>query len=169
MIPRLDYWTANEFHFGEMEMKRLDLPRTGRFLRIREWLHPRLSPVALYRLASNYGNSFWKPVMWLTAVLLIFTLLLPVPWIGLKRQIPVRTETYNTVWNKSDHWTPNIEREGRIVAKAAIAAVDGVTFQRNAEYLPAYPWGRVLAILTTLATSTLFALFLLAVRRQFKR
>ena len=166
---RLDYWTANEFHFGEMEMKRLDLPRAGRILRIRQWLHPRLSPVALYRLASYYGNSYWKPLMWLAAVLLIFTLLLPVPGIGLKRQIPVRTENYNSVWNKCDRWTPNIEREGKAVAKAAIAAVDTVTFQRNAEYLPSYPWGRVLAILTTLATSTLFALFLLAVRRQFKR
>jgi hypothetical protein len=166
---RLDYWTANEFHFGEMEMKRLDLPRTGRILRIRQCLHPRLSPVALYRLASDYGNSFWKPVAWLAGVLLIFALLLPVPRVGLKRHVSSGTETYSSLWNKSDRWIPNIEREGKIVAKAAIAAVDAVTFQRSAEYLPVYPWGRVLAIFTTLITSTLFALFLLAVHRQFKR
>ncbi len=166
---RLDYWTANEFHFGEMEMKRLDVPRTGGFLRPRQRLHAKLSPVALYRLASDYGNSFWKPVSWLVATALIFTLLLPVPSVGLKRQMSAKTETYSTVWDKSDRWVPNFEREGKIVAKAAIAAVDTFTFQRNAEYLPGYPWGRVLAILATLATSTLFALFLLAVRRQFKR
>jgi len=32
-----------------------------------------------------------------------------------------------------------------------------------------YPWGRALALLEFLLTSTLIALFLLAVRRQFKR
>ena len=166
---RLDYWTANEFHFGEMEMKRLDPPRTARFPKIREWLHPRLSLVAFYRVASDYGNSSWKPAKLLTVVLLTFTMLLPIPGVGLKRQNSRLPETYNSVWNTSDHWTPNLVREERLVAKAAIAAVDGVTFQRNAEYLPAYPWGRVLAILCTLVTSSLFALFLLAVRRQFKR
>jgi len=29
---RLDYWTANEFHYGEMEMKRLAVPRWRRWL-----------------------------------------------------------------------------------------------------------------------------------------
>jgi hypothetical protein len=29
---RLDYWTANEFHFGEMEMKRLVTPLGGAYL-----------------------------------------------------------------------------------------------------------------------------------------
>jgi len=166
---RLDYWTANDFHFGEMEMKRLDPPQTGNILRIRQWLHGRFSPVAMYRLASDYGNSFWKPLMWLTAFFLIFILLLPVPGVGLKRQGSAKTETYSTVWNKSDRLSPNLEREGKILAKSAIAAVDAVTFQRNAEYLPGYPLGRALAILSTLTSSSLFALILLAVRRQFKR
>ena len=33
---RLDYWTADEFHFGEMEMKRLAAPTTGRLLNLRQ-------------------------------------------------------------------------------------------------------------------------------------
>jgi hypothetical protein len=38
--------------------------------------------------------------------------------------------------------------------------------QRTAQ---GYPLGRVLAIVETLLTSSLFALFLLAIRRQFRR
>ena len=50
-----------------------------------------------------------------------------------------------------------------------LVAVDTATFQRNPEYAPSYPWGRVLAIAETLLTSTLFGLFPLAIRRQFRR
>jgi hypothetical protein len=73
------------------------------------------------------------------------------------------------VWDNHGAWTPNLVREGKVTAKAAIAAVDTVAFQRSAEYVPAYPWGRVLAIFATILTSALLALFLLAVRREFKR
>ena len=47
--------------------------------------------------------------------------------------------------------------------------MDTATFQHNPEYTPSYPWGRVLAIIETLVTSTLSGLFLLAIRRQFRR
>jgi hypothetical protein len=42
-------------------------------------------------------------------------------------------------------------------------------FQRDLAYEPSYPWGRLFALLELLLTSTLIALFLLAVRRQFRR
>ncbi len=83
---RLDYWTANEFHFGEMEMKRLAGPTDGPFLWLRQWLHRSLSFVALYRYASDYGNSYGKPALWLLAILLLFAALFPLPGVGLKRQ-----------------------------------------------------------------------------------
>jgi hypothetical protein len=47
---RLDYWTANEFHFGEMGMKRLVTPTEGRLLWLRRWMHPWLSLTARYLL-----------------------------------------------------------------------------------------------------------------------
>ena len=133
------------------------------------WLYTKFSLVALYRYASDYGNNYRKPVIWLIAVLALFATLLPVPGVGLKHPPSSQSETYTTIWNKRDRWTPNLVRESRITAKAAIAAVDVVAFQRTAEYVPAYPWERVLAILATLVTSALLALFLLAVRREFKR
>jgi hypothetical protein len=166
---RLDYWTANEFHFGEMEMKRLAGPTGGPLLRLRRWLHPRLSLVALYRYASDYGNSYGKPMLWLLGILVLFAALFPLPGVGLKRQGASQAESYASVWNLQKSYGENLWREGRLAGKGAIAAVDTATFQKSAEYAPAYPWGRVLAIFETLLTSTLFGLFLLAIRRQFRR
>jgi hypothetical protein len=42
-------------------------------------------------------------------------------------------------------------------------------FQRELRYLPGYPWGRLLALVEVLLTTTLSGLFALAIRRQFKR
>jgi hypothetical protein len=110
-------------------------------------------------------------LLWLFGVLLLSTALLPLPFhgFGLKRQGARQAETYASVWRVGDGWTPNLWAEARLAGKGAITSVDAATFQRSAEYAPAYPWGRVLAIFETLLTSTLFALFLLAIRRQFRR
>jgi hypothetical protein len=166
---RLDYWTTDEFHFGEMEMKRLAGPTGRPFLRLRQWLHRNLSLVAPYRYASDYGNSYWKPMLWLLGTLVLFAALLPLPGVGLKRQGATQAETYASVWRAGDGWTPNLWAEALLAGKGAITSVDAATFQRSAEYAPTYPWGRVLAIFETLLTSSLFALFLLAIRRQFRR
>ena len=166
---RLDYWTANEFHFGEMEMMRLAGPADGPLLWLRRWWHPRLSFVALYRWASDYGNSYRKPMVWLLGVLVLFTALLPLPRVGLMRQGAWQAETYDSVWNLQRGYGENLWAEARLFGKSTITSVDTATFQRSGEYAPAYPWGRVLAIIETLLTSSLFALFLLAIRRQFRR
>jgi uncharacterized protein YjbI with pentapeptide repeats len=166
---RLDYWTANEFHFSEMEMKRLAGPTGGPILKLRRWLHRKLSLVALYRYASDYGNSYGKPILWLLGFLILFAALLPLPGVGLKRQGAKQTETYASAWDVQETYAPNLRAEVRLFGKGAITSVDTATFQKSAEYAPAYPWGRVLAIFETLLTSSLFALFLLAIRRQFRR
>lgn len=166
---RLDYWTANEFHFSEMEMRRLAGPTGGPLLGLRRWRYRNLSVVAFYRWFSDYGNSYRKPMELLIAFVLLFAVLLPLPEVGLKRDHALYAETYTSVWHKADLWTPNLWAEARLLGKSAIASVDIATFQKSAEYTPAYPWGRVLAIAETLLTSTLFGLFLLAIRRQFKR
>ena len=50
-----------------------------------------------------------------------------------------------------------------------MTTISVAAFQRDLTYEPTYPWGRLLAIVEILLTSTLLALFLLAVRRQFRR
>ena len=168
---RLDYWTANEFHFGEMEMKRLAGPTSGRLLCLRRWWHRNLSFVAWYKYASDYGNSYRKPLLWLLGTLLASALLFPITGLEFKQAISASTArvTYSCVWNRQDSWTNNFWTEAKLIGKSGITAVDTATFQRTPEYTPVYPRGRVVAIVETLLTSSLFALFLLAIRRQFRR
>jgi uncharacterized protein YjbI with pentapeptide repeats len=171
---RLDYRKANDFHYGEMEMRRLASPTGGRFLRLRHWWHRKLSLLAWYRYASDYGNSYGWPGFWLVVTLLAAMLAFPIPGLEWKQPKPGNAAapaivTYVSVWNTQDTWTNNLSKEGKLVIKSGITAIDTATFQRNPEYTPVYPRGRVLGILETLLTSSLFALFLLAMRRQFRR
>jgi hypothetical protein len=167
---RLDYWTGNEFHFGEMEMQRLSKAPKGQFAIARRWAYRHFGLVALYRWGSDYGNSYWKPMIWLLGVIMLFAALYPLPHIGLEHGAPHYTETYVSVWawagSSAGH---RMFHEAGLFLKSALTALDTATFQKSPEYSPAYPWGRSLAIAETLLTSTLFALFLLAIRRQFRR
>jgi uncharacterized protein YjbI with pentapeptide repeats len=166
---QLDYWTANEFHFGEMEMKRLDSPTEGRWLTLRRWLHCNLCMIALYRWASDYGNNYLRPMLWLLGVLLLFAALFPWPGIVSKQRQIESVETYTSAWHAGNSLKQAMRSELGLVGKGLLTALDTATFQRNSDYVPVYPWGRTLAIAETLLTSILFALFLLAIRRQFRR
>lgn len=166
---RLDYRKANELHFGEMEMRRLEARNYSAFLNPWRWLRPWIGPEAWYLRASDYGNSYVKPILWLFATLFMAATLFPIPGLEIQLPKPEPATTYLSAWNKQDTWTNNCWTEEKLFGNSFIAAVDSATFQRNPEYTPSYPWGRVLAIVETLLTSTLFGLFLLAIRRQFRR
>jgi hypothetical protein len=201
---RRDYWTAGDFHYGEMEMKRLSSRRENPLLR---WLKARLGLVAWYKYASEYGESYVRPAWILGLVLLAFGLSYPIaglrydsareslPAVNAPAE-PVDADTYaegeitrQDVINASGRpevivltYRNPISISGaeqgqvgiwrgrlRLVGHSLLAAILVPLFQRDLVYEPAYPWGRVLAVLEIALTSTLFALFLLAVRRQFRR
>jgi hypothetical protein len=168
---RRDYWTADDFHYGEMEMKRLSSPCHNRILR---WLHKRVGLVAWYKYTSEYGESYVRPALWLLALLLIFTVLYPLT--GLRgapsKSIPARTPVMDAssapgTWTVLSYW-----QHGRLAetfGDSFMTALGVAAFQRELAYEPTYPWGRLLALIELVLTSTLIALFLLAVRRQFRR
>jgi hypothetical protein len=141
--------------------------------KVRSW-HQRFGLAAWYRRFSNYGESWGKPLLWLFAVLVLFAALYPL--LGLRPaagkspaaittsvqvQTPPPQETDLRYWN--------YERPGRLLCHSAMTSLGVAAFQRDLAYEPSYPWGRLLALLELLLTSTLIALFLLAVRRQFRR
>jgi uncharacterized protein YjbI with pentapeptide repeats len=165
----LDYWTADQFHFGEMEMKRLAVDGNGPLYGLRKWFLPRFGLVAWYRYASDYGNSYGKPLVWMVTLLVVFAALYALPGVGLARSGVSGSETYANVWQAKLTMAQNLGLELELVGRGLLAAIDVAGFQKSPEYSPAYPWGRVLAIVETVLTSTLFGLFLLAIRRQFRR
>ena len=127
-----------------------------------------------------------RPAVVLFVVLAIFTLLFPWAGLDLNENPPgsvavlgtQQTPPAATTSELSYRHFPDFVRAYRgrkWVAPAAFFGNSLMTvlsvagFQKELRYEPSYPWGRVLALLEILLTSTLAALFLLAVRRQFRR
>jgi hypothetical protein len=138
------------------------------------WWHQWFGLAAWYRRASDYGESWGKPLLWLFAVLVLFAALYPL--LGLKpvpgkspaaKTTSVQVETPLPQETDLKYW--NYERPGRLFRDSVMTSLGVAAFQRDLAYEPSYPWGRLLALLELLLTSTLIALFLLAVRRQFRR
>jgi hypothetical protein len=72
---KCDYLTAGDFHYGEMEMKRLSSPEIFKSWR---WLHRNLGLTAWYKYLSRYGESFFWPAFWLACSLLTFAAIYPI-------------------------------------------------------------------------------------------
>lgn len=168
-----DYWTAGDFHHGEMEMQRLRC--RARNLRLMAW----------YKYASQYGESYMRPALALLFALIIFTLLFPLAGLdrndnpshsvtGLLMQQTSPITTSELSYRRfSDFVAAYPGRKwfgyGAFFGNSLMTAMSVASFQKEFKYEPRYPWGRALALLEVSVTSTLIALFLLAVRRQFRR
>jgi hypothetical protein len=112
-----------------------------------------------------------RPLAWLAGVLLLFTLLYPLA--GLRPRIqpmlPVPQVKPIAYWSLPEA-TGRLPRPVRLVGHSFMTTLAVASLQREAAYYePAYGLGRFLGILELALTSTLAALFILAVRRQFKR
>ena len=118
-------------------------------------------------------------------VLVIFTLLFP--WAGLElnensphpgaalvTQTPPPTGTSDLSYKHFGDFVaayPGRKWFGRAAffGNSLMTTLSVAGFQKELKYEPSYPWGRALALLELLLASALIALFLLAVRRQFRR
>jgi hypothetical protein len=194
-----DYWTAGDFHYGEMEMKRLATPQPNRLSRWlkniglagprfevshRRW-HRNVGLAALYKYASEYGESYNVPILWLAGFLFLFMFLYPILGLHptlkvggvqaaahdpLSRDAGVPELSYRNYIHYAS-LQPGGERLSfpALLGHSLMTSVGVAALQRDLAYEPSYPWGRVLSWLELALTSTLIALFLLAVRRQFQR
>jgi uncharacterized protein YjbI with pentapeptide repeats len=164
-----DYWTAGHWHYGEMEMKRLHSRWSWRPLR---WLDQHFSLVALYKYASAYGESYIIPLLWLVFFLAAFAFLYPVP--GIEFNPPpgnISAWLGYVDWTTFFHTHPAEHPSGfwGMILHSLMTSISVAGFQRELRYVPSYPWGRMLALFELVLTTTLGGLFLLAIRRQFKR
>jgi uncharacterized protein YjbI with pentapeptide repeats len=193
---RNDFWTAGDFHYGEMEMKRLADPGPILFLhrvkskkvrapihRFRLRWHQTMGLAAWYKRASEYGESYLRPLSWLATTLLAFTILYGL--VGLEYDVaPVDTSPAPAQARRAapiivSYSRPCSSMTGRtgsechsrlgLTGNSFMTALYVGALQKDLRYTPDYPWGRLLAILQLLLTGTLVALFLLAIRRQFRR
>ncbi len=164
-----DYWTAGHWHYGEMEMKRLHSRFRSPSAR---WMSHHFSLVALYKYASAYGESYIMPLLWLVFFVAAFAFLYPIP--GLEFNPPAGG---TPGWLGYVDWTTFFRSHPAehpagfwgMTLHSLMTSLSVAGFQRELRYAPSYPWGRMLALFELLLTTTLGGLFLLAIRRQFKR
>jgi len=168
------YDLAEDCFIGAMEMKRLD-PRNSILGRLGRWL----SVVNLYRLLSNYGSSYTRAVSVLLVFLLLFALLFPafglrmsgdsLPKDAYYTAAPASAQTPTISWGLAlAH--PQRGRELWRTFKAGIwASLEVATFQKDPTVKPADTWGRRLAVIEDIVIPGQLALFLLVLRRRFRR
>jgi uncharacterized protein YjbI with pentapeptide repeats len=162
-----DYWTAGHWHYGEMEMKRQHSHWRWRPLR---WLSHHFSLVALYKYASAYGESYVLPLLWLAGVLAFFAAFYSIAGLELDKDSGGGVVGY---WNLAEfcrtHPAEHPSGLWGLLLHGFMTAVSVAGFQRELKFAPSYPWGRLMALMELLLTTTLGGLFALAIRRQFKR
>ena len=185
-----NYDLAEDCFIGAMEMKRLD-PRNFPFGRnktmknvyetsgVARRLGGWVSLINAYRVLSSYGSSYTQALVMLGVLLLIFACFFPVFGLHMARagdspMIAVDSPAFcpelaSVSWCRA--WAHEYRsREMWKTFKAGFwAALEGATFQRRTTVVSATTWGQRLAVLEMVVIPGQFALFLLALRRRFKR
>jgi uncharacterized protein YjbI with pentapeptide repeats len=136
------YDLAEDCYCGSLEMQRRDPSEPLVNRRI----------LQLYRLASYYGSSYERALAVLFFLILIVGVAYALPVAGL-------------------HTTGGSSVLGfwRLLAAGVFHAAEVSTFQRDALYASETAFGRMITIAATILLPAQLALFLLAVRRRFRR
>jgi uncharacterized protein YjbI with pentapeptide repeats len=170
---RKDYWTAGDFHYGEMEMKRLNSKSQNPVV---IGLKRHLGLTALYKYGAQYGESYSRPLLLLLCTILTFGLLFPLPGLDLRSDAGSAVSanhrqllSYTSVFAGTPSAMEVVTRSLPVIGNSLITSVSVAAFQKDLRYAPAYPWGRILAMLELLCSSTALGLFFIAIRRQFRR
>lgn len=165
-----DYDDADEFHVGEMEIrrKRHGGKATSRVWRwFREWCN--LS--GAYRLFSRYGTSYRTGFAWLAAfVFVIFPALFLTAGFALSneggapatRVIRYKIATSQVAPAPFSAWLQDY-------GNALAYTLSVLTFQRERFYIPVGALSRLCLLLAVLVLAAQTALTLLAIRRRFRR
>lgn len=175
-----EYRVAGDFHYGEMEMRRKECLHKNKAF---GWLQYNFGVLTWYKYISAYGESYLRPGVLLTLALVVFTFLYPL--VGLHRDasragtpgavsvcsagLPSENMTYWSPFQcAGDNGSASLAI-GDLLLDSGLTSLEVAAFQKSLLYEPSDRRGRLVAITETAITSSLIALFLLAVRRQFKR
>jgi hypothetical protein len=173
-----DFDTAEDFHIGEMEMRRKKKGKqAGDEAAKAKWLGMKLlwrcwgviNGYSIYKFLSNYGTSYLQGFLVLLVGLILFSGIFL--YTGLKpskeyvgRLLPINYELclYTTCqrasWQKVDD-----------SASAFLFTLSLLTFQKERLYEPANKWTQFWMYFAVLFMAGQTALVLFAIRRRFKR
>jgi hypothetical protein len=162
-----DFDTAEDFHFGEMELRSTiaerrypDAPR--------RWLWRYFGPYRIYRIFSGYGASWSRAFCWL---LVWLCLIFPLTFmsVGFQRVEPIGGKPVRVIQHTL---TPNLGHIRQWISdyrEAVAFTLSAATFQRVRLYEPLGPSSYFLMIGGSVIFTSQTALLLFALRRRFKR
>lgn len=120
----------------------------------------------------HYGESYMRPLLWLIFFVATFAFLYPIAGLEFNSStttLPGWLGYADWATFFSSHSAEHPAGFFGMILHSLMTSLSVAGFQRELRYAPSYPWGRMLALLELLLTTTLGGLFLLAIRRQFKR
>ena len=144
-----DYARSGDFHFGEMEMKRKQLPRWRQYV----------SLIFLYKLVSGYGQKWYQGLISFLVLVFIFSSL-NLFWIK-----PIKEEGSQTCYKKAQ-FCRNVD-----FGDSFLFTLRVMTLNKKFFYEPRKDvWlGGLIISIEYLIGPTVIALMVLAIRRQFRR
>lgn len=164
-----DYETAEQFHIGEMEMRRRKVSEHSFYFwhQIRKYLNG----YGMYWLSSRYGTSYTQAILVLLMLMSIFSFLFM--FSGVKTSKDVSTDNpriieYN-VFQDSDHILTSPVKFLSDYKETLSYTLSIITFQKERFYEPLDWQARYLLYLAVFTLTAQSALIFLAIRRQFKR
>ena len=157
----LRYSEAGDFYIGEMEMTRK--AQTSVFKKL---------PLLFYKAISNYGESYYRPLCWIAAILLIFPLLFMfagIPPVNLDRGNPTEdVVNYRLDFSSIESFAPTWEKLNDYYT-CFLYSMSVFSFVRDKKYTTIDNCGRSLFVFESILSPVTLAFFLLALRRRFKR
>ncbi|MDX6529158.1 MAG: hypothetical protein QOH41_1448 [Blastocatellia bacterium] len=161
-----DFEIAEDFHIGEMEMRRKKMAadiKDPRVRKIREWINS----YSLYRRLSNYGTSYVQALLVLVLFLCVFSIAFL--YSGFRTtENPQRIIEYNVLADSSHHHVSTREWAGDYLSAMSLCA-SIATFQRERFYEPVPGISRFWLFASAVGLTGQVAMILLALRRRFRR
>jgi hypothetical protein len=168
---RRDFESAERFYVSEMELRRslLGMPiyESGMSARVFLWIRRKFNFYSLYRLSSLYGTRYFQAIGVLLLLIaggtqiLMFTGIKP----SEENKDAGRHEIDYLLFSAESR--PTSEHVLRDYWDSFTYTVDSVTLQKNKNFEPNL--GKVAQIIIFLSVAAQGAMFLLALRRRFKR
>lgn len=157
----LRYSEAGDFYIGEMEMTRKAERNIFKKL-----------PLLFYKAISNYGESYYRPLCWIAAILLIFALIFMfagIEPVSLDRDNQTADIiNYRLDFSSFESFLPSIQKI-KDYRTSALYTASIFFLVRDKKYTTMTSWGRFLFVLESILSPVTLAFFLLALRRRFKR
>ena len=146
-----DYARAGDFHYGEMEMKRLQKSKFKQYI----------SLTAFYKYFSGYGQKWFRAFSWFTGFVVLF-MFLNLKFLVPKEKLKIETINNSKISVEALYVPPtNID--------AFIYTFNTMTLREDRRFEITDSISSLFVIFQSAIGPTLLALMFLAIRRQFRR